>query len=159
MIGRYPEFVALSAALLFGSPAVAAAQDWPPGSAGAVGVAALEAKAQVVAALERANSDLGAALSDLAHQDPRAAGAVRSMQSIWLDYVSRECELVGVSTLAASPWQSAYAVQCQVKLIEWRTRQIAAAAECVTKSKESGMAGFPACFRLLAPLATEAGVR
>jgi hypothetical protein len=159
MSGRCLEFVVLSAALLFGIPALAVAQAWPPGSAGAVGVAALEAKAKAVAALERANGDLVAALSDPAYQDRRPVAVVRSLQATWLDYVSHECDLVGISTLAASPWQSAYAVQCEVKLIELRAKQVAAAAECLNKANEAVMADFPGCVRPLAPLATQAGVR
>jgi hypothetical protein len=158
-LGRCLDFVVLSAALLFGIPALAVAQEWPAGSAMAVGISALEEKAKAVAALERATSELAAAVGDSVGQDPRLLTAVRSMQATWLAYVTLECEMVGVSTMAASTWQSTYSVQCQVTLIEWRARQVAEAAACVNKSKESGMAGFPMCVRPLAPLATQAGVR
>jgi uncharacterized protein YecT (DUF1311 family) len=161
MIGRCLEVVVLSAALLFGIPALAVAQGWPPGSAGATGELALEAKAKAVASLERANGDLAATLSDPAYQDPanaRLVAAVRSLQATWLDYASHECDLVGTSTMAASTWQSVYVVQCQVTLIDARAKEVAAAAECLNKGK-SGMTDFPACLRPLAPLATQAGVR
>lgn len=150
------KLVILSAALMFGSPALAIAQTWPPGSAMATGQLALEAKTKAVEALERANGDLVAALRDPAFQDRRSLDAVRSLQAMWLNYVTSECDLVGAATLAASPWQSTYAVQCQVKLIEWRAKQIAEAAECVTASKS---ATGVACLRSLALLATQAGVR
>ena len=150
------KLVVLSAALLLGSPALAIAQAWPAGSAMATGQLALEAKAKAVEALERANGDLVAALSDPVFQDRRSLEAVRSLEAMWLNYVTSECDLVGAATLAASPWQSTYAVQCQVKLIEWRTKQIAEAAECVTRNKS---AEGVACLRSLALLATQAGVR
>jgi uncharacterized protein YecT (DUF1311 family) len=156
------KLVVLSAALLFAAPALAVAQDWPPGSAMAVGMAALEEKAKAVAALERANGDLAAALSDPVYQDPfysRPVAAVRSLQATWLDYAARECDLVGTSTLAGSPWQSAYAVQCAATLIEWRAKQVATAAECLNRSNKPAIADFYACIRPLAPLATQAGVR
>jgi hypothetical protein len=150
----------LSAALLLGAPALAVAQTCPSGGACAYGVAALEEKAKAVAALERANGDLAGALSDPVYQDPfygRPLAAVRSLQATWLDYAVRECELVGTSTLAGSPWQSAYAVHCEATLIDWRARQVAAAAECLNKANKSSMQDFHACIRPLAPLATQAG--
>jgi len=148
----------LSAVLLFGIPTVAFAQAWPSGSAMAVGVSASEAKAKAVAALERANGDLASALSDPAYQDPRPLAAVRSLQATWLDYVTHECDLVGVSTLAGGTWPSTYSVQCQVTLIEWRAKQVAEVADCLNKASKPGIAGY-ACVRQLAPLATQAGVR
>jgi hypothetical protein len=148
--------IVLSAVLAVATPVLAVAQAWPPGSAGAVGVAAHEAKQKAVAALERANRDLAAALGDAVLLDRRSVAAIQSLQAIWNDYVTGECDLVGAATLAASPWQSAYAAQCQVTLIEWRTKQVAAAAECLTANKS--IAGA-VCLRPLAPLATQAGVR
>src|SRR4051812_686703 len=103
------KLVVLTAALLFGIPALAVAQAWPPGSAGASGQLALEAKEKAVAALERANADLTAALSALVPQDwyGRPVAAVRGLEATWLNYVTHECDVVGTSTLAGSPWQSA----------------------------------------------------
>jgi len=162
VVSRVGTSLFLSAAVLFGAPALAVAQTCPSGSACAYGVAALEEKAKAVAALERANGDLAMALSDPVYQDPfygRPIAAVRSLQATWLDYVMRECELVGTSTLAASPWQSAYAVHCEATLIEWRARQVVAAAECLNKANKSSMEEFHECIRPLAPLATQAGAR
>ena len=156
------KLVVLNAALLFGTPALAVAQAWPSGSAGATGALVHEAKAKAVAALERANGDLEAALSDPVYQIwffGRPVAAIRSLQAPWLDYVSRECDLVGTSTLAGSPWQSVYVVQCEANLIELRARQVAAAAECLNKTKNTAHADFRACVRPLAPLATQAEVK
>src|SRR5262249_7250584 len=144
MTGRCPTSVVLSVALLIGIPASAVAQgSSPPGSASAVGAAVLEAKVKAVAALERANGELAATLSDPAY--PRLVAAVRSLLAAWPDYVSRECELVGTSTLAASPWQSTYVVQCEATLTEWRAGQVAAATECL----KTGGTDFLTCVRPL----------
>jgi hypothetical protein len=150
--------------LLLLAPAFAVAQDqkWPAGSAMATGAIYLEEKAKAVEELERANADLDAILSAPAYQQEpylRSVAAVRSLKASSLDYISQECELVGASTLAASTWQSTHAVGCEVALIKQRTTQVVAAKECLAKAPQPVYSEFPACVRLLAPLAAQAGVK
>jgi uncharacterized protein YecT (DUF1311 family) len=87
--------------------------------------------------------------------DERLVKAIQDQQNAWSQFKDSECELIG--TLSAgiySPWQSTYAVQCEVNLTRQRLKRTKHAIRCVKKiPPENRWFAQNTCLYQLAPLA------
>ena len=154
---RLPAAMALSLLLAHQPLRAATAQDqeeWPAGSAMAVGREHVANRDRFAALLETRHAAL---LASLAAGDDgggtRLIEALRAQHRAWLEYRVAECEVAGALTGAGGSWPSTYAVACEARLTERRYRRVDAAAICVrglapaSRQRDAG-----ACLRRMLPL-------
>lgn len=87
-------------------------------------------------------------------EDQRLVEAVQAQQKSWKQFKHSECELIGSLSVAASTWQSARVVECEVNLTSQRLKRTRDAVRCVKKiAPQDRRYDQQSCLYQLAPLA------
>nr|WP_198983248.1 lysozyme inhibitor LprI family protein [Herbaspirillum sp. ASV7] len=73
---------------------------------------------------------------DALQMNERVFDAFTNVQSAWEKYYPEACELSGSLTMAANPWQSTYAVQCEAVQLQDRLEKLNKALICFEKIPE-----------------------
>jgi hypothetical protein len=128
-------FVALGLLLAPMASAQEAEQQWPGGSAMAVGKQYRENRDYFSKLLVKKHAQLMARVENKAYKfdHTRLVAAIEAQHAAYLKYVERECELVGALTGAGGSWPSTYAVKCEAVLIERRFRRVSDAVACIDR--------------------------
>lgn len=139
-----------------------AEEEWPEGSAMAVGNAQVAKEEILNKRLAQNFKELINLIStkhvelngDENLEDPRLVESMKAQQKAWEDYKVKECELIGALNNGASVWQSTKAVTCEVNLSNQRLKRVINANRCIKKiTPEDRKSNQQSCLYQLAPLA------
>ena len=134
---------------------------WPEGSAMHIGLLRRQSEDKLLKQLQQKHEELVALISTKHVEngteyldDQRLVEAVQAQHQAWRQFKESECDLIGALSQAASTWQSARVVECEMNLTSQRLKRTQHAIRCVKKiAPEDRRFNQQTCLYQLAPLA------
>ncbi len=110
--------------------------EWPSGSAMAVGIEARENTNKTLEQIDKKYKELVEHVMKNSPNDTRLVKAIKNQHESWLKYYPTECELVGAASGAGGSWPSTWATVCEQDLTGAKLISISSAIECINNIPE-----------------------